>query len=116
MMTNLIQNLTQTKNEEWFSPTSISSSNFNTETGNHPSQYFELVISLAYFDGKGKSEIVVYEGASPDGLSCTVRKEDGTLLIVHYSNLRLKLQPDLSNISSTPLAFRNEVKKGFLKK
>ena len=48
-------------------------------------------MSLSYFDGKGKAEIVVYEGASPDGLSHTVRKEDGTRLIVHDSNLRLKL-------------------------
>ena len=59
---------------------------------------------------------MVYEGASPDGLSHTVRKEDGTRLIVHDSNLRLKLQPDLSNIPSTPLAFRNEVNKGISKK
>ena len=73
-------------------------------------------MSLSYFDGKGKAEIVVYEGASPYGLSHTVRKEDVNLLIIHDSDFRLKLQPDLSNIPSTPLASRNNVNKGISKK
>ena len=73
-------------------------------------------MSLSYFDGKGKAEIVVYEGAPPYGLYHTVRKEDGTRLIVHDSNLHLKIQPDLSNIPSTPLASRNKVNKGISKK
>ena len=115
-MKNMIQNLIRTKIKNDFFPTSISSSNSNTETGNHLSQSFELGMSLSDFDVKGKAEIVFYKGASPDGLSHTVRKEDGNLLIVHDSDLRLKLQPDLSNIPSTPLAFRNEVNKGVSKK
>ena len=47
------------ENKEWISPTSISSSNYNTETGNHLSQYFELGISLSYFDVKVQAGIVV---------------------------------------------------------
>ena len=73
-------------------------------------------MSLSYFDGKVKSEIVIYEGASHDGLSHTVRKEGETRFIVHDSNICLKIQPGLSNIPSTPLAFRNEVNTGISKK
>ena len=61
------------------------------------------------------SETVVYEGASPDNMSHTISRHDGTRLTVHDSYLRLKLQPDLSNIPSTPLAFRNEVDVGISK-
>ena len=73
-------------------------------------------MSFSYFDGKVNAEIVVYEGTPPDGLSHTVRKYYGTLLIVHDSNLSLKLPPDISKIPSTPLEFRNEVNKGITKK
>ena len=55
------------------------------------------------------AETVVYEGASPDSVSHTIRRHDGTCLTFHDLYLCLKLQPDLSNILSTPLAFRNEV-------
>ena len=60
-------------------------------------------------------ETVVYEGASPDDMSHTIRPHDGTCLTVHDSYLRLKLQPYLSNILSKPLAFRNEVDVGISK-
>ena len=69
-------------------------------------------MSLSYYDGKGMAETVVYEGASPDSMSHTIRRNDGTRLTVHDSYLSLKLQPDLSNIPSTPLAFRKEVDVG----
>ena len=61
------------------------------------------------------AETVVYEGASPDRMSHKICQHDGTRLTVHDSYLHLKLQHDLSNILSTPLAFRNEVDVGISK-
>ena len=80
-----------------------------------PSRSFELGKSLPYYDGKGMAETLVYEGASPDSMAHTIRRHDGTCLTFHDSYLRLKLQPDLSNILSTPLALRNEVDVGISK-
>ena len=40
---------------------------------------FELGMSLSFYDGRGNSEMVVYEGVMPDGLTHTVRQKDGTL-------------------------------------
>ena len=85
------------------------------QAGDHPSKYFELGVSLSYYDGKGMTETVVYEGASPDSMSHTIRRHDGTRLTVHDSYLRLKLQPELSNTLSTQLEFRNEVDVGIPK-
>ena len=79
------------------------------QAGDHPFQYFELRESLSYYDGKGMAETVVYKETSPDSMSCTISRHDGACLTVHDSYLCLKLQPKLSNIPSTPLAFRNEV-------
>ena len=84
-------------------------------TKDHPSESFELGMSLSYYDGKGKSEILVYKGASPDDLSCTIWIQDGTRVVVYDSHLGLKLQPDISNIPSTPMAFINEVNVGISK-
>ena len=95
--------------DTWYSPTT---SKPDCATHTHPKQQFELGMSLSYFDGKGKAEMVVYEGASPDGLSHTIRRQDRTKLVVHDSYLRLKLQPDLSNIPASPLEFRREVGRG----
>ena len=61
------------------------------------------------------AETVVYKGASPDSMFHTIRRHDGTCLTVHDSYLRLKLQADLSNIPSKPLAFRNKVDVGISK-
>ena len=61
------------------------------------------------------AETVVYEGASPDSMSHTICQHDGTRLTVHDSYLRIKLQPDLSNIPSTLLASKNEVDVGISK-
>ena len=72
-------------------------------------------MSLSYYDGKEMAETVVYEGASPGSMSHTIRRNDGTRLTVHDSYLRLKLQPDLSNIPSKRLDFRNEVDVGISK-
>ena len=80
-----------------------------------PSQSFELGKSLSYYDGKGMAETLVYEGASPDSMAHTIRRRDGTCLTFHDSYLRPKPQPDLPNIPSTPLAFRNEVDVGISK-
>ena len=80
-----------------------------------PSNSFELGMSLVFADGTGKSETVVYEGVMPDGLTHTVRRQDGTRLNVHDAHLRLKLQADLSNIPRTPLDYCKEVGKGISK-
>ena len=80
-----------------------------------PSNSFELGMSLVFADGTGKNETVVYEGVMPDGLTHTVRRQDGTRLNVHDAHLRLKLQADLSNIPRTPLFFCKEIGKGITK-
>ena len=94
--------------DEWFSPGPPAEDD-------HPNGSFGLWMMLSYYDGKGVAEIVVYEGSSPDRLSYTVRRKDGTRPVVHDSHLHLKLQPDLSNNPTTPLAFQNEVDKGISK-
>ena len=48
-------------------------------------------------------------------MSHTIRQHDGTRLTVHDSFLHLNLQPNLSNIPSTPLSFRNKVGVGIYK-
>ncbi|KAL7528961.1 hypothetical protein ACHAXR_004541, partial [Thalassiosira sp. AJA248-18] len=99
--------------DEWYTPTppptSIPSASVPETELTHPPQFFELGASLSYFDGQGKAMTVVYEGASPDGKMHTVRCNDGTKLNVADSYLRLKLQPDLSNIPITPLDYQKEV-------
>ena len=94
--------------DDWYSPPSKPAST----SDDHPKQSFELGLSLSYFDGNGKAEMVVYEGASPDGMSHTIRHKDGTKLIVHDLHLRLKLQTALSNIPLYPLEFSRELGKG----
>ena len=86
-----------------------------TTTRYHTSQYFELGMSLSRFDGRGKAEIVVCKGASPDGLSHTVRTQDGSRLTVYDSNFCLKIQPYLSNMLSTSIDFRDEINRGITK-
>ncbi len=76
---------------------------------------FELGMSLSFYDGRGNSEMVVYEEVMPDGLTHTIRWKDGTRLHVHDAHLRLKLQADLSNILKTPLDYCKEVGKGISK-
>jgi hypothetical protein len=72
-------------------------------------------MSLSYNDGCGNSEVVVYEGVLPDGLTHTVRRQDGTRLQVHDAHLCLILQADLSNIPKTPLDYCKEAGKGISK-
>ena len=69
-------------------------------------------MDLVYRDGKGNNQSAVYEGASPDGLTHTIRLSNGTRLNVHDSNLQLLHQPDFGNIPKTPLDYRNEVGTG----
>jgi len=76
---------------------------------------FELGMSLSFYDGRGNSEMVIYEGVMPDGLTHTVRRKDGTRLDVHDAHLCLKLQADLSNIPKTSLDYCKEVGQGISK-
>ena len=83
---------------------------FNKSTA--PGIYFELGMNLVYKYGQGGNEAVVYEGSSADGLVQMIRNKDGSKIMVHDGNLSLLYQPDLSNIPSVPLNYRNEVEKG----
>ena len=76
---------------------------------------FELGMDLAYRDGTGISEAVVYEGASSDGLTHTIRRKDGSKLNVHDSNISFLQQIGMSNIPSTPLDYCREVGRGLSK-
>jgi hypothetical protein len=76
---------------------------------------FELDMSLSFYDGRGNSEMVIYEGVMPDGLTHTICRKDGTRLHVHDAHIRLKLQADLSNIAKAPLDYCKEVGKGISK-
>ena len=51
----------------------------------------------------------------PDGLTHTIRRQDGTHLNVHDPHFRLKVQADLINIPQTPLDYCKEVGKGIMK-
>ncbi len=84
-------------------------SNMVTPSREKSDDCFQLGMSLLYKDGKGNNKAVVYEGASPDGRSHTVRLKDGSKVITPDSHLRLHDQPDLSNIPSTPLDYCKEI-------
>jgi hypothetical protein len=72
-------------------------------------------MNLSFYDGTGQAETVVYKGVMPDGLTHTVRHQDGTRLNVHDAHLFLKIQADLSNIPRTPLDYCKEVGQGITK-
>lgn len=105
---------------QWYCPETcdtVASSKASNDTDARPesnsSQFdFKLGMDLVYRDGKGNNVTAVYEGASADGLTHTVRLENGTRVDVHDSNLQLIDQPDFANIPRTPLDYRNEVGKG----
>ena len=105
---------------DWYCPKkcdSVTTSIPSGDTDNNPtstSKLFDFVLGmdLVYRDGKGNNVTAVYEGASADNLTHTVRLQDGTKLDVHDSNLQLLDQPDFSNIPKTPLDYRNEVGHG----
>ena len=105
---------------EWYCPVisdTVTNSHLSDDTESNPtsnSKLFDFVLGmdLVYRDGKGNNVTAVYEGASADNLTHTVRLQDGTRLDVHDSNLQLLDQPDFSNIPKTPLDYRNEVGHG----
>jgi len=80
-----------------------------------PINSFESGMSLSFYDGTGQAETVVYEGVMPDGLTHTVRRQDGTRLNMHDAHLCLKMQADLTNIPQTPHDYCKEVGKGLSK-
>ena len=51
-------------------------------------------MDLAYCHGMGKSVAVIYEGASTDILTHTIRLEYTSQIQIHNSNLQLIDQPD----------------------
>jgi hypothetical protein len=80
-----------------------------------PSNLFELGMSLSFYNGTGRAETVVYKGVMPNGLTHTVRRQDGTHLNVHNAHHWLKLQANLSNIPRTPLDYCKEIGQGITK-
>jgi hypothetical protein len=72
-------------------------------------------MSLVFSDSAGRSEMVVYKGVMPDGLTHTVWQQNGTRLNVHDAHLHLKLQADLTNIPRMLLDYCKEVGKGITK-
>jgi hypothetical protein len=87
----------------------------STPTSHTDGSSFELGMSLSFHDGRGNSEVVVYKGVLPDGLTHTVRWKNETRLQVHDAHLCLKLQANLSNIPKTPLNYCKDVGKGISK-
>jgi hypothetical protein len=72
-------------------------------------------MSLSFCNSTGPAETAVYEGVMPDGLTHTVRRQDGTRINVKDAHLWLKLQADLSNILQMPLDYCKEVGHGITK-
>ena len=63
----------------------------------------------------GSQSRMVYEGATPDGLWHTLRRDNGVKVVTPPSHVHFLEQPDFSNIPSTPLDYRNEVGIGISK-
>jgi hypothetical protein len=80
-----------------------------------PDTDFSLGQDVMYTDGVGSQSRIVYKGATPDGLWHTLRRDDGSKVVIPLSHVRFLEQPDFSNIPSTPLDYRNEVGIGNLK-
>ena len=72
-------------------------------------------MNLIYCGCTGNHEPVVYKGASANGLTYTIRRKDGTKLLVHDSNLSFLNQINMTNLPSTPLDYCKEVGKGISK-
>jgi hypothetical protein len=68
---------------EFYKPSTSDTSPPKTLTHQKDGSSFELGMSLSFYDGRGNSEVVVYEGVMPDGLTHTSRRKDGTRLQVH---------------------------------
>jgi len=66
-------------------------------------------MNLVYNDSQGNNEAVVYEGASAEGLSHTIRRKNGTRLSVPDSNLAFLQQRGMHNIPSTPLEYCKKI-------
>ena len=72
-------------------------------------------MDLVYNNGQGNNEAVVYEGASADGLSYTIRRNNGTRLSVPDRNLAFLQQMGMHHIPSTSLEYCKEVGVGLTK-
>ena len=57
---------------EWYKPPTSDTSPSKTPTQQDGS-LFELGMSLSFYDSRGNSKAVVYEGVMPDGLTHTIR-------------------------------------------
>ena len=70
---------------------------------------FKLGMDLLYRNGEGKSVHVFYKGDSTNGLLHTLHIKEGSNLNVYSSDLQLIDQSYLSNITKTPINYRNDV-------
>ena len=76
----------------WSDDTKPASSSGST-TPSNPRE-FQLGMDLKYCDGKGNIVVVVYEGASADSLTHTIRLEYRSKIQIHDRNLQIIGQPD----------------------
>ena len=94
----------------WLDYTKPTYSSGSTTPSN--SRDFQIGMDLTYCDGKRYSVTVVYEEASADILTHTISLEDGSKLQIHNRKLQLNDQTNFSDLSNTPLDYRNEVGTG----
>ncbi len=70
-----------------------------------PEIEFKLGINIIFKDGTGKSEHVVYKGATASRLKHVIRRIDGSKSHIDQSHLSLINQIGCENIHQTPLNY-----------
>ena len=74
-----------------------------------PEIEFKLGMNIIFKDGTGKSEHVVYEGATANGLKHVIRHIDGSQSNIDQSHLSFTNQIGFESIPQTPLDYCKEV-------
>ncbi len=74
-----------------------------------PEIEFKLGINIIFKDGTGKSEYVVYEGATANGLKHVIRRIDGSQSNIDQSHLSFTNQIGFESIPQMPLDYCKEV-------
>jgi hypothetical protein len=74
-----------------------------------PEIEFKLGMNIIFKDGTGKSEHVIYEGATANGLKHVIRRIDGSQSNVDQSHLSFTNQIGFENIPQTQLNYCKEV-------
>ncbi len=74
-----------------------------------PEIKFKLGMNINFKDGTGKSEHIVYEGATANGLKHVIRLIDGSWSNVDQSHLSFTNQIEFENIPQMPLNYCKEI-------